>query len=482
MASKGTSMNTDIMSMTMSASTMTVPIATRTTANNMMTKNISSNGTVTNKTSSVHVQHINNQNNNTGRQAAIKKSVDEDGDVNLEATQVDDIEEEEEEELEVVANAVLQVANAPQQQSAATATAKQSGVSRIARRSAAANYALLDDVVYDIDIDDHSNCLTASAFAVAAHDNLRRSEECFYICSSSPSQSQQQSPPSSGTTYTTANATISSPPTYPRQSQISDRMRVVLLDWLVDVHHKHRLRSETLFLTVSILDRILHNLPIPRRSFQLVGMVSLWMASKFEDNIPPEVSDLVYVCDGAYSRTDVIREEARLLNVVEFKLNVPTILPFLRRAIKAAAKAGRFENAEIEEDVSCLARYVSEIALFCSKTRGVRPSLVAAAALSVAMGLLKVDLPWGRHMTMHTGWKKCEIVQVEDELVIATREEAAKTGRNSSSQSQGKTHGSQQQHQSDKLSALRRKFNSPRYCHIASRLPGLVLEYDIDTN
>lgn len=40
-------------------------------------------------------------------------------------------------------------------------------------------------------------------------------------------------------------------------SQINQRMRAILVDWLVQVHDKFRLLQETLFLTVSILDRYL---------------------------------------------------------------------------------------------------------------------------------------------------------------------------------------------------------------------------------
>jgi len=32
-------------------------------------------------------------------------------------------------------------------------------------------------------------------------------------------------------------------------------MRSILLDWMVDVHYKFKLSSETLFLTISIIDR-----------------------------------------------------------------------------------------------------------------------------------------------------------------------------------------------------------------------------------
>lgn len=41
-------------------------------------------------------------------------------------------------------------------------------------------------------------------------------------------------------------------------------MRLILLDWLVDVHAKFKLRAETLYLTVNLVDRFLQKQPVPR--------------------------------------------------------------------------------------------------------------------------------------------------------------------------------------------------------------------------
>ena len=41
------------------------------------------------------------------------------------------------------------------------------------------------------------------------------------------------------------------------QSDINESMRAILVDWMVDVHLKFKLLSETLFLTVNIIDRYL---------------------------------------------------------------------------------------------------------------------------------------------------------------------------------------------------------------------------------
>jgi cyclin B len=41
------------------------------------------------------------------------------------------------------------------------------------------------------------------------------------------------------------------------QTDINESMRAILVDWMVDVHLKFKLLSETLFLTVNLIDRYL---------------------------------------------------------------------------------------------------------------------------------------------------------------------------------------------------------------------------------
>ena len=47
-------------------------------------------------------------------------------------------------------------------------------------------------------------------------------------------------------------------PTYmQRQPEINSKMRAILIDWLIQVHLKFNLLQETLYLTISIIDRYL---------------------------------------------------------------------------------------------------------------------------------------------------------------------------------------------------------------------------------
>ena len=66
-------------------------------------------------------------------------------------------------------------------------------------------------------------------------------------------------------------------------------MRSILIDWLVEVHHKFELMPETLYLTINIVDRFLSMKVVPRRELQLVGISSMLLASKYEEIWAPEV-------------------------------------------------------------------------------------------------------------------------------------------------------------------------------------------------
>lgn len=73
------------------------------------------------------------------------------------------------------------------------------------------------------------------------------------------------------------------------QIEINDRMRSILVDWLIEVHNKFELMPETLYLTIHIVDRYLSIKTVPRRELQLVGIAAMLIASKYEEIWAPEV-------------------------------------------------------------------------------------------------------------------------------------------------------------------------------------------------
>lgn len=75
---------------------------------------------------------------------------------------------------------------------------------------------------------------------------------------------------------------------------------------LLQVHDKFELMNETLFLTVNLIDRFLSKQPVVRKKLQLVGLVALLLACKYEEVSVPIVEDLVVISDKAYTKKDVL--------------------------------------------------------------------------------------------------------------------------------------------------------------------------------
>lgn len=103
-----------------------------------------------------------------------------------------------------------------------------------------------------------------------------------------------------------------------RQKDINSRMRAILVDWLVEVHHKFKLQTITLWLCMNILDRYLEAVIVERSQLQLVGVTALLVACKYEEIYPPEVRECVYITDYAYEREQVNHSGLGALFIVAF--------------------------------------------------------------------------------------------------------------------------------------------------------------------
>nr|XP_027092187.1 cyclin-B2-4-like isoform X2 [Coffea arabica] len=121
-----------------------------------------------------------------------------------------------------------------------------------------------------------------------------------------------------------------------QQFDINERMRGILIDWLIEVHYKFELMDETLYLTVNLIDRFLTTVSVVRKKLQLVGVTAMLLACKYEEVSVPVVEDLILISDRAYSRNDVLEMESLMINTLQFNLSVPTAYVFMRRFLKAA--------------------------------------------------------------------------------------------------------------------------------------------------
>ena len=113
------------------------------------------------------------------------------------------------------------------------------------------------------------------------------------------------------------------------QDDINEKMREILVEWLVEIHFKFHLLPETLFLTINIMDRYLQKIKIKRKNLQLVGIASLLIACKYEEIYVPNLKLFVYVTDKAYEKEQLLQMENEILRNLDFDLTYPSPLRFL---------------------------------------------------------------------------------------------------------------------------------------------------------
>ncbi|CAH9145288.1 unnamed protein product [Cuscuta epithymum] len=209
------------------------------------------------------------------------------------------------------------------------------------------------------------------------------------------------------------------PPDYmDRQPDINERMRGILIDWLIEVHYKFELMEETLYLTVSLIDRFLNLQPVVRKKLQLVGLTAMLLACKYEEVSVPVVEDLILISDKAYTRKEVLDMEKLMLNVLQFNMSVPTPYVFMRRFIKAAQCDRKLELMSFFMIELCLVEY--EMLRFS-------PSLLAAGAIFTAQSSLIGCKQWDRTCEKYTGYTHDQLLECS-KLMISFHHKAG-TGK-----------------------------------------------------
>lgn len=170
------------------------------------------------------------------------------------------------------------------------------------------------------------------------------------------------------------------------QPNVQWKMRGILMDWLVEVHHKFRLLPETLFLATNIVDRFLSARVVSLERLQLVGLTCLFIAAKYEEVVCPSVTNFLYMAEGGYTDEEILQAERYVLSSLDFDLSYPNPIHFLRRISKA-------DNYDIQ--TRTVAKCLMEIACVDHKLIAVTPSLLSAAGVWVAR--LALDRPeWVR--------------------------------------------------------------------------------------
>eukprot|EP01061_Rhynchopus_euleeides_P006482 TRINITY_DN1551_c0_g1_i1.p1 TRINITY_DN1551_c0_g1~~TRINITY_DN1551_c0_g1_i1.p1 ORF type:complete len:304 (+),score=150.22 TRINITY_DN1551_c0_g1_i1:58-969(+) len=195
------------------------------------------------------------------------------------------------------------------------------------------------------------------------------------------------------------------------QVEVTDKMRAILVDWLVDVHLKYKCRPETIYLAVNLLDRFLMVKPVEKKKLQLVGCVAMMLACKYEEIMPPEVRDFVHISANTYTRTEMLAMEKSMLVELDYNLTVPTMWQFLTQLI----------GNERADTMRHGAEYLAEQTLMCAKLSGFPASLQAAACVYLSRRVLGAHQSWPSEMQARSQYSEsdlCEVVHALEDYIM----------------------------------------------------------------
>ncbi|XP_054160699.1 G2/mitotic-specific cyclin-A-like [Oppia nitens] len=201
-----------------------------------------------------------------------------------------------------------------------------------------------------------------------------------------------------------------------KQPEINAKMRSILIDWMVEVTEEYKLHDQTLFFAVNYIDRFLSHMSISRQSFQLLGTAALFIASKYEEIYPPDLSEFVYITDDSYTKHQILNMEKLILKALDFEISAPTTYYFVEKLltqldlisnVKYLAKYLCFLT--LLESEPFLRFYPSEIAICCiilsAHTLGF-PQLINAKFIQDSLSY-ENDLKGGSVVSLLADRKRC---------------------------------------------------------------------------
>ncbi|KAF9675839.1 hypothetical protein SADUNF_Sadunf09G0075000 [Salix dunnii] len=221
-------------------------------------------------------------------------------------------------------------------------------------------------------------------------------------------------------------------PNYMRevQNDVSVNMREILVDWLVEVAEEYRLVSDTLYLTVSYIDR------------------------KYEEISPPHVESFCHITDNTCTKDQVLDMEKQVLKSLNYEMGAPTTINFLRqnlaescsRKLRVCRKCS-YQSSDLQfEFLSC---YLAELSLLEYGCMRFLPSVIAASAVFLSSFTIQPQMhPWSTALQRHSGYRPFDL----KECVLAI-------------------HDIQLNRQGSSSRAVRDKYTQHKFKHVATLSP-----------
>ena len=166
------------------------------------------------------------------------------------------------------------------------------------------------------------------------------------------------------------------------QPEINEIMRAILIDWIIDVHLRFRLRQETLFMTIWLIDTYLSFAFVQREKLQLLGIACLLISCKSHEIYYPQHNKLIDMTDNAYTNEEMLVMENEILKKLNFFVVCPNPIDFYN----ILSKMFNFEKKQYY-----LGNYFIESALVNYQILKYSPSVIASSCAYLVMKYYRIN-------------------------------------------------------------------------------------------
>jgi hypothetical protein len=192
-------------------------------------------------------------------------------------------------------------------------------------------------------------------------------------------------------------------------TEINEKHRAVVIEWLSYIILYFSQSNETLFICINIMDRYISKKKIALNNYQLVGISSYLIASKYEDTNSPSVDDLIYISKNIYTHNDIIEMEKDILSVLNFDIFSVSSYQFFSFFYLVSNLNNKI--------LFCLGHLILELCLLNIDIMSYDPSQLAIASLLIAKKSL--ELKGGlSNIKSYYNYNESDIKEIQKKIVL----------------------------------------------------------------
>lgn len=189
----------------------------------------------------------------------------------------------------------------------------------------------------------------------------------------------------------------------------NENNRSIILQWLIKNNMKWKLKDDTIFMAMNIMDRYISKFKSKNLEFQLIAISSYFIASKYEDIYPPYLDELSQICNYIYSNDDIIKKEYEILVGLNFDILYNSSYKYLTFLHSIADK----DNLKL----LYLAQFILELSLENIDILEHSQSQRALAALLIAKKILQIKKSWN-NLRLYYNYDDNVIKKVQKKMIV----------------------------------------------------------------